>query len=177
MRCFLAIELTEELKEDIEKLQKNFKIEGIKLVEKENLHITVKFLGDIDEKTLEKIKNLDLSIHPIKTPIKELGVFPNENYIKIIWVGAPKLTNILKEIDEKILELGFKKERRYIPHITIGRVKFIKNKKDLKEKIEKYKTVKFGNLEVKNIVLISSQLTEKGAIYTTIKKYVQIKDL
>ena len=177
MRCFLAIELTEELKEDIEKLQKNFKIEGIKLVEKENLHITVKFLGDIDEETLEKIKNLDLSIHPIKTPIKELGVFPNENYIKIIWVGAPKLTNILKEIDEKILELGFKKERRYIPHITIGRVKFIKNKKDLKEKIEKYKTVKFGNLEVKNIVLISSQLTEKGAIYTTIKKYVQIKDL
>lgn len=177
MRCFLAIELTEELKEDIEKLQKNFKIEGIKLVEKENLHITVKFLGDVDEKTLEKIKNLDLSIHPIKTPIKELGVFPNENYIKIIWVGAPKLTNILKEIDEKILELGFKKERRYIPHITIGRVKFIKNKKDLKEKIEKYKTVKFGNLEVKNIVLISSQLTEKGAIYTTIKKYVQIKDL
>ena len=82
MRCFLAIELTEELKEDIEKLQKNF-------------------LGDVDEKTLEKIKNLDLSIHPIKTPIKELGVFPNENYIKIIWVGAPKLTNILKEIDEK----------------------------------------------------------------------------
>ena len=90
---------------------------------------------------------------------------------------SSKINKHTKRNWRKILELGFKKERRYIPHITIGRVKFIKNKKDLKEKIEKYKTVKFGNLEVKNIVLISSQLTEKGAIYTTIKKYVQIKDL
>ncbi|ABR56565.1 2'-5' RNA ligase [Methanococcus aeolicus Nankai-3] len=171
MRCFLAIELTDKLKEKIGELQNNFKINGIKSVEKENLHITVKFLGDIDDDKLEKIKLVDLSINPVNTPIKEVGVFPNENYIKIIWVGAPKLTNTLKEIDEKISELGFKKERSYIPHITIGRVKFIKDKNHLKEKIEKYKNIKFDNLEVKNIVLIGSQLTEKGPIYTTIKKW------
>lgn len=171
MRCFLAIELSEDIKEKLEELKSHFKMNGIKLVEKENLHITVKFLGDIDKEIVERIKNLDLSIKPVKSDIKYIGVFPNENYIRVIWVGATNLMPIFKEIDKKLSELGFKKEKDYIPHITIGRVKFIENKKFLKSKIDKYKNVELGKLEVKNIVLMKSELTKEGPIYEVIKRW------
>ncbi len=171
MRCFLAIELSKDIKEKLEELKSHFKMNGIKLVEKENLHITVKFLGDIDKEIVEKIKNLDLSIKPVKSSIKYIGVFPNENYIRVIWVGATNLISIFKEIDKKLSELGFKKEKDYVPHITIGRVKFIENKKLLKNKIDKYKNVELGELEVKNIVLMKSELTKEGPIYKVIKKW------
>ena len=171
MRCFLAIELDNNIKEKLEELKSNFKMNGIKLVEKDNLHITVKFLGDIDEEIVEKIKNLDLSIKPVKSDVKYMGVFPNENYIRIIWVGATKLIPIFKEIDKKLSEMGFKKEKDYIPHITIGRVKFTKDKKLLKSKIDKYKNVELGTLEVKNIVLMKSELTKEGPIYEVIKRW------
>ncbi|WP_292459982.1 RNA 2',3'-cyclic phosphodiesterase [Methanothermococcus sp.] len=171
MRCFLAIELNEDIKEKLEELKSCFKIDGIKPVEKENFHITVKFLGDIDEEMVEKIKNLDLSIKPVKSHIKYMGVFPNENYIRVIWIGATNLIPVFKEIDKKLSELGFKKEKDYVPHITIGRVKFTKDKKLLKSKIDKYKHVELGTLEVKNIVLMKSELTREGPIYEVIKKW------
>ncbi len=171
MRCFLAIELNENIKEKLEELKSQFKMKGIKLVEKENLHITVKFLGDIDDKMVKKIKNLDLSIEPIKSDIKYVGVFPNENYMRVIWIGATNLIPVFKEIDKKLSELGFKKEKDYVPHITIGRVKYIGDKKLLKSKIDKYKNIELGTLEVKSIVLMKSELTKEGPIYNVIKKW------
>ena len=171
MRCFLAIELNDDIKEKLEELKSHFKMKGIKLVEKENFHITVKFLGDIDEEMVDKIKNLDLSIKPVKSDVKYMGVFPNENYIRVIWIRATKLIPIFNEIDKKLSELGFKKEKDYVPHITIGRVKFTKDKNLLKAKIEKYRKIDIGTLEVKNIVLMKSELTKEGPIYEVIKKW------
>ncbi|AEF97122.1 RNA 2',3'-cyclic phosphodiesterase [Methanotorris igneus] len=171
MRCFIAIDLPEEIKDKIEEVKKHFKIKGIKLVEKENLHITIKFLGEIDEEIVEKIKNLDLSISPIKVKIKNIGVFPNENYIRVIWLGATNLVDLFKEVDEKLSEIGFKKEREYVPHVTIGRVKFIENKKALKDKIEKHRKIDIGEFEVKSIKLMKSTLTPNGPIYEVIKEW------
>jgi 2'-5' RNA ligase len=171
MRCFLAIDLPEEIKDKIEGIKRDFKIKGIKLVEKENLHITIKFLGEIDEETVEKIKNLDLSINPIKVKIKNIGIFPNENYIRVIWLGATNLVDLFKEIDEKLSDIGFKKEREYVPHVTIGRVKFIENKKALKDKIEKHRKIDIGEFEVRSIKLMKSTLTPNGPIYEVIKEW------
>ena len=171
MRCFLAIDLPEEIKDKIEGIKRDFKIKGIKLVEKENLHITIKLLGEIDEETVEKIKNLDLSINPIKVKIKNIGIFPNENYIRVIWLGATNLVDLFKEIDEKLSDIGFKKEREYVPHVTIGRVKFIENKKALKDKIEKHRKIDIGEFEVRSIKLMKSTLTPNGPIYEVIKEW------
>jgi len=171
MRCFLAIELDEDIKEKLEELKSHFKMKGIKLVEKDNLHITVKFLGNIDEEMVEKIKNLDLSIEPIKSDVKGMGVFPNENYIRVIWLGATNLVDLFKEIDEKLSDIGFKKEREYVPHVTIGRVKFIENKKALKDKIEKHRKIDIGEFEVRSIKLMKSTLTPNGPIYEVIKEW------
>ena len=173
MRLFLAIDIPENLKEEIAKFQEQFKIKGIKLVEKENLHITVKFLGEVDEEKLKEILNLDLSIQPIKIKLKTLGTFPNSNYIRVIWIGAynNNLVEIFKEIDKKLSTLGFKKERSYIPHLTIGRVKFIDNKKKLKDRIDKYGDIDFGEFEAKHIKLYKSTLTPNGPIYEVIKEW------
>ncbi len=173
MRLFLAIDIPEEIKEEISKFQGQLKMKGIKLVEKENLHITVKFLGEIDEETLKEILNLDLSIQPVKIKLKTLGTFPNSNYIRVIWIGVynENLIEIFKEVDKKLSNLGFKREGEYVPHLTIGRVKFIDNKKKLKDRIEKYKDVDFGEFEAQHIKLYKSTLTPNGPIYEVIKEW------
>ncbi|MBW9220070.1 RNA 2',3'-cyclic phosphodiesterase [Methanothermococcus sp. SCGC AD-155-N22] len=171
MRCFLAIELSDEIVEGLEDLKRNFKIDGIKLVEKENLHITVKFLGEIEEKTVEDIKGMDLSLEPVESRIRGLGVFPNENYIRVIWVGASNLVPLFEEVDKRLQDLNFKREREYVPHITIGRVKFLKDRKLLKERIEKYRDIDLGTLYVDSIVLMKSTLTKSGPIYEVLERW------
>ncbi len=173
MRVFLAIDIPKEIKEKIYNFQKNFKIKGIKLVERENLHITVKFLGEVNEKLLNNILDLDLSIQPINIHLKNLSTFPNENYIRVIWIGAygENLIDTFKYVDNKLYKLGFKKEKNYIPHLTIGRVKFIDNKKLLKDKIEKYKNIDFGYFVADSIKLYKSTLTPTGPIYEIIKEW------
>ena len=171
MRCFLAIELSDEIVEGLENLKRNFKIDGIKLVERENLHITVKFLGEIEEKTVEDIKGMDLSLEPVESRIRGLGVFPNENYIRVIWVGASNLVPLFEEVDKRLQDLNFKREREYVPHITIGRVKFLKDKRTLKERIKKYRDVDLGTLYVDSIVLMKSTLTRSGPIYEVLKRW------
>ncbi|ENN95755.1 2'-5' RNA ligase [Methanocaldococcus villosus KIN24-T80] len=173
MRLFLAIDIPKDIKNKIYEFQKSFKIKGIKLVEKENLHITVKFLGEVDENLLNKILDLDLSIEPIRIKLKNLGVFPNENFIRVIWVGVEgdKIIDLFKDIDKKLSTLGFKKENNYIPHLTIGRVKFIENKKLLKDRIREFKNVEFGSFTAEKIKLYKSTLTREGPIYEIIKEW------
>jgi len=173
MRLFLAVDIPKDIKEEIYKFQKQFKLKGIKLVEKENLHITVKFLGDVDEETFKKILDMDLSIPPLKIKLKNLGVFPNPNYIRVIWIGVENkdLVRIFKDIDEKLATLGFKREKDYVPHLTIGRVKFIDDKRLLKDRVEKWKDIDFGEFEVSKITLYESTLTPSGPIYKVIKEW------
>ncbi len=178
MRCFIGITLSNILKNELYACAQNeFNINGIKIIPKENLHITVKFLGDIDSNTLHKIKNLNLSVNNIDNNINStvgfMNVFPSYKNIKIIWVGAPGLINLLKNTDEKLSCLGFKKEKNYIPHITICRVKYIKkeNKKEIVEKINKYKNTNFGNITVDKLTLFKSELSPKGAKYSILKEY------
>ena len=174
MRCFLCIELDDEIKNEIEKIKRDFNIQGIKLVKRENLHITVKFLGEINEETLNKILNLDLSVEELEVNILKMGVFPNEEYIRVIWIGLDdKLIPIFKEIDEKLGKLGFKKEKSYIPHITIGRVKFISNNNKIKiiNNIKKYSNLNLGKMKIKHITLMKSTLTKSGPIYEVIKRW------
>jgi len=173
LRCFLAIELSNDLKENLNKLSEQFNLKGIKLVEKENLHVTVKFLGDIDDEKLEELINLDLKIEKVVSEIKTVSTFPNEEYIRVLWVGATNLQKTFIKIDEKLHKLGFKKEKSYEPHITLGRVKFIESQSrdKLKNLLLKNKHVDFGKIEINSISLMKSTLTPDGPKYEVIKKW------
>jgi len=150
----------------------------VKLVEPQNIHITLKFLGDIEEDQIDEIEQIMKdSVKEIKSftiKLKGTGVFPNQNYIKVIWIGikeAQPIETIAMNIDEKLSELGFKKEKRgFSPHLTIGRVKTAKNKQQLIKTIQNYVDLEFSVQEINSIRLLRSDLTPRGPIYTIIKE-------
>jgi 2'-5' RNA ligase len=151
---------------------------NVKLVEPENIHITVKFLGDTDENYIDvieqSIKESVLSIKPFPITLEGTGVFPNHNYIKVIWIGIidnGNIETIARAIDEKLKPLGFKKEnRRFSPHLTVGRVKTARNKDQLLKVIGNYNAVEFTIQNIQSITLKKSELTPNGPIYTTLRE-------
>ena len=177
-RGFIAIDINTN--NNIEKFVKELKNSGaiIKLVELKNIHITIKFLGKISDNIIEKIediiKNATNSIQPFQIKLEGTGVFPNQDYIKIIWIGIKKteiLKNITKKIEYGLNNLNFvNKTQEFSPHITIDRVKSAKNKDKILEIIEKYKNTKFSEILIDSIKLKKSELTSKGPIYTDLIK-------
>jgi 2'-5' RNA ligase len=151
---------------------------NVKLVEPENVHITLKFLGDTDEGYIDQIgeiiKDAVKETDSFEIQLKGAGVFPNQNYIKVMWIGIKngvQIGKIASKIDEQISGLGFKKEKRdFSAHLTIARVRSAKNKEKILQIIEKYRDMEFGNFKVNYIKLKKSELTSKGPIYTTLRE-------
>ncbi len=163
MRCFIAIEVP--FTSAIGELQSS--IQGrVKLVEHNNMHITLKFLGEIDPQMIPEIRKIIESCKtaPFSVTLQSVGFFPNERYVRVIWVGIKPpdiIARISRCIDEKLSDLGFKKEKSYIPHLTVARAKgpvTVKN-------IERFQGMEFGNVEVREIKIKKSTLTQKGPIY------------
>lgn len=170
MRTFIAIEMPKEIKEILLDAQKQINTEKSKIRPAKAFHLTLKFLGETEEKKIEEIKSAlnEIKFKKFNTALTEIGVFPNESYIRVIWAGLDdsenKITNLQKEIDSKMELLGFKKDTRFHPHVTLARVKFVEDKegfiKDLKEiKIEK------KSFEITEFKLIKSTLTGEGPVY------------
>jgi 2'-5' RNA ligase len=171
LRLFTCVKIPDELREKVVALQNemtNLPIKA-KFVEKENLHLTVTFLGDTNEDKVEYLKSqLDLSVGDVKKfnlKLEGLKIIPNENYIKVIGIQV-----VSKEMPELI-----KKVVKYIggdyhedTKLTLCRVKNMMDKRKIKEFIEKNRNVKIGEFEVKNVDLMKSTLTRSGPIYESI---------
>jgi len=170
MRCFIAIDLPENLKKEIIQIQKKIPAFKGKLTEKENLHLTLKFIGEISEDSIKDIKEKlkQIKFKRFKAKLGEIGTF-SESFIKIVWIELENCDALQKEIDDSLKDL-FKKEERFMSHLTIARVKSIESTK--KVFIEKLKKVKVDPLEfeVGDFSLKKSILTEKGPIYADILK-------
>jgi len=180
MRVFLAVEIDDKLLNKISDVQKQFmECEApVKYVETENLHCTLKFFGEVSENKLNRIikaiENKIKNHKPFKINIKKTGVFPNEKYIRVLWLGMEDVepfSNLQKDLDEDFVKMGFKKEKSYVPHLTIGRVKGAKNKAALLSKLEEIGNIEIGEMDISKIVLKKSELTPKGPIYTTLKEF------
>ena len=180
VRAFLAIELDDDLKPKINKLIKEFRQTDakIKYVELVNLHLTLKFFGDIDTNGLklleDRIAGVVSEFKPFNVKIKGCGAFPNNNHIKVIWVGIDE-DSIIKELhdklDEEFVRLGFDKDKKFSTHLTIGRMKAAKNKNKVKSIIEEFEEVEIGEMEVSKISLKKSTLTPSGPIYDDLKVF------
>lgn len=181
IRSFISINLDEILKKEIDNLLMDFKKYNfdVKWVPAKNLHITLKFLGHIPEKTIEKVKerlyNIVSSFKPFRLRFNGIGFFPDRKRPRVIWIDISDsdVLKILQEtIEEKLKEIGFAKEERgFSPHLTIGRIRSLRDRERLIELIETIKDREFGIIDVDRVFLMKSDLRPGGAQYSVIAEF------
>ncbi|MFH1823448.1 MAG: RNA 2',3'-cyclic phosphodiesterase [archaeon] len=160
MRTFIAIELPSSTRDELKKIQEKFKANpgvSANFVNPENLHLTLKFLGEIPEEKVEQIKKLKIDFKKFKVNLGKVGVFPSLNYIRILWVSLEP-GFLIKDLHDKIEEiLQAKKDVKFESHITLARIKNLKSTKDF---LKEMKNTKVNNkeFEVGSIVLKKSTL-------------------
>ena len=168
MRCFIAIDIPEEFKSEISKSQNTLRnVSGLsaKFVASENFHLTLRFLDEVSDSQVKRIKeNLSsVKFQPFKVHLGKAGIFPSESYVRVIWVSL--------EPDEKVKELARaintslgSRDERFESHITLARVRNAGDKSALKKALRDVKVEK-KDFKVKNFKLKKSTLTAKGPIY------------
>ncbi len=173
LRTFIAVELPKRFIPEIEKIESALDIPGIKLVEPVQVHITLKFLGDIPEDKVEPIASAlsQVNCKPFEARIKGVGIFPKLAYIRVIWLGAEGNFEALHSDVERVLAaFKFEKDDKFSPHATLARVKQLREKATLLEKIKKLENIDLGTMNVESIALKKSTLTPKGPIYETLRE-------
>jgi len=176
-RAFIAIDFSEidEVLREIIRVQEEVskvKFKG-KLTEPENLHLTLKFLGEIDEDKLEEVKKRlrEIKFKEMELKLGSIGTFSIRGNPRIVWikVEGEGIWELQKQIDDKLKDL-FKPEERFMGHLTVARVKYVGEKKEFNERIKKIgvKEIKFKLGEFK---LKKSELKPLGPVYTDIEKY------
>ncbi|MFQ5772666.1 MAG: RNA 2',3'-cyclic phosphodiesterase, partial [bacterium] len=151
--------------------------ERISWTRPENIHLTLKFLGEVEEHKITPIaaviESVAKEMHPFAFIVKDLGAFPNFRRARILWVGVENATEecaqISQNLETGLSNLGFRKEgRKFSPHLTIARVKAPLSKQFI-DRIQNY-DFEGGATQVKEIILMKSDLRPTGAIYMPLKK-------
>ena len=176
VRSFIALELSQEAKEEIARIEgilKNSDME-IRWTKPDSAHLTLKFLGDVEENLLAEIgKDLDnITSGKIAFDIllEDIGVFPDWRFPKVMWIGIGEgkdmVSDMAQEVEDAMEKRGFEKEKRpFKPHFTIGRVRRARKKEQF-EKLVGTVTIRPVTSRISNIILFKSVLTPKGAVYT-----------
>jgi RNA 2',3'-cyclic 3'-phosphodiesterase len=179
IRAFLAINLEPQVIEkiywSIDDLRE--RIPAVRWVPPTNLHLTVKFFGDIEEAQVEPIAVAlqdQLELFPRFTiNAKGLGVFPERGRPKILWVGLTgnELAGLAAKVQSSLLPLGFAPEQRsFTPHLTIGRWRDSdRPPRTLKQELERWRDCTFGHSVVNEVILMQSVLKADGAVYHRLK--------
>ena len=189
IRSFIAIELPNELKQALTRLQDQLKSGSnapVKWVSPHGVHLTLKFLGNISPEITGKIttslEEAIQGIHPFHLEVKGLGVFPNPRRVNIIWVGLTgaldRLAHLQQRIESSLENLGFARESRtFTPHLTLARLRdqATPDERQTLGRLVADVGFKTGySLEVDSIHLMKSQLTREGAVYSRISS-VQLR--
>ncbi len=184
MRAFIAIDLPQEIKDYLAKAQAKLKSSNadVKWVNPQNIHLTLKFLGEIDEKQLNQITQILEDIAGNKTQfyihLTSFGAFPNIKSARVIWAGIDKgdseVKQIAEDLEKESEKIGIPKEERpFSSHITIGRTRSSKNRNKLSQALENLTSESGGfsaEFTAVKITLFQSTLTPKGPIYETLKE-------
>jgi len=181
IRSFIAIELPGEIKSDLAELGNRLmdaKQPFVKWVDFENVHLTLKFLGNIAVNQITEItgamREAVRGVSPFRLEILGLGAFPRMEQPRVIWVGisgeTDKLLELQRTMDSKLVRLGFARENQsFVPHLTLARVRdnaSLSDRKGLGRLLTSTKFESKGYITVNSINLMKSQLTPDGPIYS-----------
>ena len=147
----------------------------LKPVERENIHLTLKFLGNVSPTKLEEVKSAltRVTFPPFSLEIKGAGAFPNLNRMNVVWVGVGEgwsQVELIYEQTEKLLhQLGFSRETRpFSPHITVARVKSGRKRDEIGAFLGHLTDESFGTFNVEGVRLKQSVLSPSGPKYSTL---------
>ena len=170
MRCFISIDIPEEVKSEIKKIQDRLPEFIGKKTKLENLHLTLKFLGEVDDDKIEKIKNKlgEIKFNKFEISVDKIGVF-SEKFVRIVWFHLIGCDDLQKQVDEVLKDL-FPVEARFMSHLTIARVKNVDDKNIFLEELKKIKLPEIA-FNVDNFKLKKSVLGREGPVYETLKEH------
>ncbi len=184
IRSFIAIEIPDDAKHklgEIEILLKSDGQSGVKWVNPDSIHLTLKFLGNIAANRTEEIsaavKESVRGVSPFQLKIEGLGTFPNLKRAQVVWVGlkgeVEKVENLQQQLERNLEMIGFPAERRaFTPHLTLARVNDRASADERQRIGRRIKETSFeaGVLKVDSINLMKSQLSRQGAVYSRLSK-------
>jgi 2'-5' RNA ligase len=189
MRLFIAIDINEDVRKAIANLQQQLKDKmkngnGLKWVAPENMHLTLKFLGETEENKIDEIiAAIEIACADKKTfdfSLSSLGTFGRP--AKVLWLGCEKpnsgLVKLAGDLDISLNELGLEKEDRpFSAHLTLGRIKDSGVDKNLRQLLKNWPPPQIPQITADSVCLYKSQLTQDGPVYTLLKKIELKKDI
>ena len=175
-RVFIAIEFPDEVIKEVARMQEilgNWKFTG-KMTELENVHLTLKFLGEIDSKKVAEVKKKlkEVRFEEFEARLEQVGSFVHGGNPDILWIniGGKGIFELQKKVDEALESVGFKKEKRFMSHMTIARVKYVKDKKGFLDYV-KHLRLQDIRFKIKEFKLKESELRALGPIYRDLEVY------
>jgi 2'-5' RNA ligase len=182
LRTFIAVDLGKPLRDRLASMQEQLARGGaeVKWVEAENLHVTLLFLGEVDEREIpavcravgEACGRLDR----FELSLETVGCFPNPRRPRIVWAGVgaggPELVALHDTLEAPLLELGCyrREERQFTPHVTLGRVRDERSAGVLAAALAERAAWRGGEVEVREVLVMSSRLTPQGPQYTVLSR-------
>ncbi len=180
MRLFVALEIPSDVRENLAALLKSLRAVSpqTRWARPENLHVTLKFIGEMPETKLAGIRNALAGVRSdqsVALDFRGLGFFPNEKHPRVFWAGieaSPNLKTLAAEIDGATEKLGIPREQRpFSPHLTLARFEPARLQETLRASIQENVGREFGSLRTGQFHLIESKLKPSGAEYTTVESF------
>lgn len=181
IRCFIAIEIPKKIQNIILEIQRTLqaKIPGATWTKSGNHHLTLKFLGNVEQDQITSIKDVLSKIAEksgqFNIEIGGLGVFPDRKRPRVLWLGLtkgkPKITALSESINKGMEELHYPIDTRFHPHLTLARFKKQVSIQNGSELFNEFETLTNSGFMIDEFVLVKSELHPKGAIYTPINTF------
>jgi 2'-5' RNA ligase len=181
IRSFIAIELPEDVRVALQHLQQELRHCDftIKWVRPQGIHLTLKFLGDIESDRIEDIAGyLTAAVRGhggVSMSARAIGVFPHARRPRVLWVGLAgemqRLSDLQRRIDVALAKVGFKRDKRsFKGHLTLGRFKARVDSRQMGQALEKFADFETRTFTADRILLFKSQLKPTGAVYSILKQ-------
>jgi len=180
MRTFISINIPEEIKKEIIEIQKKLPEFKGKKTAKENLHLTLKFLGETEEGKIKSVREKleKINFQEFNIQINSIGIFDNRNSRRyprkiILWLHLKNCENLQRKIDESLKEL-FTPEKRFMSHLTIARINSLEDKKDFLKKLKSIEIPKI-KFSADRFFIMKSELERTGPKYSVIEEFLLSK--
>jgi len=181
LRAFIAVELDEAIRQRLGEAQDRLRSApcSVKWVKPELMHLTLRFLGEVDEALVGILEQVMASaaqgVAPVEVTLAGLGAFPERGAPRVVWAGMQdngSLCLLNRRLEEGVRRLGFAPEDRpFHPHLTLGRVNGRQGADELRRRLDAQAAAEFGSCTIAELILMQSVLSPAGPTYTPLRRH------